>query len=81
MIKNWPRKLTFIGLGASLILWTSGKSIIEATEPYYSSYSPSSAYEFWSVLHDWVEARYLLATFIAVTIFGAYHMFARKDSN
>lgn len=80
MLNDWPRKLTFIGFGASLILWTSGLKIVEAWEPDYCSHCSSTPiYDRWQWVHHVVEARYALAAAIAITAFGAYHMFSRRN--
>ena len=84
MIKDWPRKLTFIGLGASLILWTSAQRILATMEPEYQWVSISQKsilYALWSWAYESVETRYPLAIAIAITIFGAYHMVSRRNSN
>ena len=82
MMKNWPRKLTVTGFGASLILWTSGLKIVEAWEPEYCNFCTATPiYDRWQWVHRFVENRYPLAAAIALTIFGAYHMYARRNSN
>lgn len=72
MIKDWPRKLTFAGLGVSIIIWTSGMSIVKALEPDYCySCTETPKYDQWQWVYDVFEARYPLAIAIAVTAFGA----------
>ena len=82
MIRDWPQKLTFTGLGATLILWTSGTRLMESWEPTCSGICDETPnHDRWQWMQGVLEARYPLAIAIGITVLGAYHWFTRRNSN
>ena len=79
MIKNWPRKLMFIGIGASLLIWTSGGKLTESLAHF--AYEKGGDWDLFIGIHHFFEARYPLAIAIAVTVFAVYLTFGPKNSN
>lgn len=79
MMRDWPRKLMFLGIAVSLVLWTSGERLSERLAE--AAYSNNWNYDFFHWFYECTEARYPLAISIALTVFAAYLTFAPKKSN